>query len=70
MIDFVRVLANTLGRPVIDKTGFTGTFDVDLVFADDDAAGGPAGVPGPPGSLIKRVSISHDIHSYPKTAWA
>jgi len=56
MIDFVRVLANTLGRPVIDKTGFTGTFDVDLVFADDDAARGPGGVPGPPGSLSESAS--------------
>jgi uncharacterized protein (TIGR03435 family) len=30
-------LAGLLGRPVVDKTGLTGKFDIDLEFAADDA---------------------------------
>lgn len=30
-------LAELLGRKVVDKTGFTGTFDAHLEFAPDDA---------------------------------
>lgn len=46
MPELVRVLSNVLARTVIDKTGFTGTFDVRLEFAPDDSLGGlptPAG---------------------------
>jgi uncharacterized protein (TIGR03435 family) len=43
--ELVRVLTSMLGRTVIDKTGFTGTFDIQLAFADD---GSLAGVPRPP----------------------
>jgi uncharacterized protein (TIGR03435 family) len=43
---FLTVLSDTLGRTVIDKTGFTGTFDVHLEFAPDEAVvGGPPGQP-------------------------
>jgi uncharacterized protein (TIGR03435 family) len=34
-------LTDILGRPVVDKTGFTGTFDLHLRFAFDDP-GNPA----------------------------
>jgi uncharacterized protein (TIGR03435 family) len=34
---FVKMLARVLARPVIDKTGFTGIFDVHLKFAPDQA---------------------------------
>jgi uncharacterized protein (TIGR03435 family) len=34
------MLSMVLGRPVLDRTGFTGTFDVRLDFAPDEAAAG------------------------------
>ena len=43
--ELVRVLSNILGRTVIDKTAFTGTFDAHLEFAPDEAL---AGIPRPP----------------------
>jgi uncharacterized protein (TIGR03435 family) len=45
MTELIRVLSNILGRTVIDKTAFTGTFDVHLEFAADEAL---AGIPRPP----------------------
>jgi uncharacterized protein (TIGR03435 family) len=35
MADLIRELALTLGRPVMDKTGFTGEFDLNLNYTDD-----------------------------------
>jgi uncharacterized protein (TIGR03435 family) len=35
MADLVRALAMTLGRPVLDKTGFTGEFDLNLNYTDE-----------------------------------
>ncbi len=44
------ILAGVLGRTVVDRTQFSGTFDIDLEFTPDDAV---AGIPGRgmPGSL-------------------
>ena len=39
MTDFVRVLSNVLGRTIVDKTGFTTTFDVQLEFTIDEFLG-------------------------------
>jgi uncharacterized protein (TIGR03435 family) len=36
MADLVRGLARALGQPVLDKTGFTGEFDIDLNYSDED----------------------------------
>ena len=36
MADLVRELASILDRPVFDKTGFTGEFDLDLSYAPDN----------------------------------
>jgi len=49
--DLVRELASVLDRPVLDKTGFTGEFDLDLSFTADDATMGlpGSGGPGDPG---------------------
>jgi uncharacterized protein (TIGR03435 family) len=41
MADLVRELALTLGRPVMDKTGFTGEFDLNLNYTDDALAKAP-----------------------------
>jgi uncharacterized protein (TIGR03435 family) len=41
-------LANQLGRPVIDKTGLSGSFDLALSFMPDGGREGRAGTP-PPG---------------------
>jgi len=41
MPSFASALAGILGRPVIDKTGYTGTFELDIEFA-------PVGLSGPP----------------------
>lgn len=39
MPGLLRILSNLLWRPVIDKTGYAGTFDAHLEFAADDALG-------------------------------
>jgi uncharacterized protein (TIGR03435 family) len=47
MADVVRELATVLGRPVLDKTEFTGEFDLNLSFTADDATMGLPGFGGP-----------------------
>jgi uncharacterized protein (TIGR03435 family) len=47
MADLVRNLALVLSRPVLDKTGFTGDFDLNLSFTPDDATMGLPGYGGP-----------------------
>lgn len=48
--ELVRVLSNVMGRPVIDKTGISGNFDIHLPFAPDSSLEGlpGAGAPGGP----------------------
>lgn len=41
MADFVRNLAPMAGRPIVDRTGLTGRYDLDLSWTPD-----PAGAPG------------------------
>jgi uncharacterized protein (TIGR03435 family) len=50
MKEFVGALSRILGRPVIDKTGFTGTFDVHLEYTPEGTAFGGGGL-GPPGGF-------------------
>jgi uncharacterized protein (TIGR03435 family) len=51
MADLVRELALTLGRPVMDKTGYTGEFDLNLNYTDDAPAKSPiSAAPGDPGA--------------------
>ena len=41
---FIRMLSQRLGRPIIDKTGISGTFDFHLEYAPDEISEGtPAG---------------------------
>ena len=47
--DLIRELASVLDRPVLDKTGFTGEFDLNLRFTPDEALRGfPGFMPGDP----------------------
>ncbi len=56
MAELVRVLSNALARTVVDKTGFTGTFDVRLEFTPDVSLGG---LPWPPPGA---APASPDLH--------
>jgi len=47
MADLIRELTTVLGRPVFDRTGFTGEFDLNLNFTPDDALLGLPGYRGP-----------------------
>jgi uncharacterized protein (TIGR03435 family) len=47
MSDFVSILGNQLGSPVVDKTGLTGVYDFSLDFAPEPGRGLP-GLPPPP----------------------
>jgi len=57
--ELVRTLSMLLGRSVIDKTGITGLFDLQLDFVPDDTT--PAMPPPPPGSYISGVSIAQAL---------
>jgi uncharacterized protein (TIGR03435 family) len=59
MSELVRALSMVLGRSVIDKTGFTALFDVQLDFVPDETT--PAMPPPPPGSGISGVSIAQAL---------
>jgi uncharacterized protein (TIGR03435 family) len=47
MADLISKLALVLGRPVLDKTEFTGEFDLNLSFTADEATMGLPGFGGP-----------------------
>ena len=40
MSELIQTLSMVLGRPVLDRTGVTRHFDVDLTFAADETAAG------------------------------
>ena len=40
------VLSNAVGRPVVDKTGLKGTYDIKLEWTPDSGPGGPGGPGG------------------------
>lgn len=41
MADFIRWLSNVTGRTIVDKTGFTGTFDAKMEYLPEMAQGAP-----------------------------
>jgi uncharacterized protein (TIGR03435 family) len=47
MAELIRMLAAAMGRPVLDRTGFTGEFDVQLSFTPDESTMGLPGARGP-----------------------
>jgi bla regulator protein BlaR1 len=59
MSEFVRALSMMLGRSVLDKTGFTAPFDLQLDFVPDETT--PAMPPPPPGSDMPGVSIAQAL---------
>ena len=61
MPEFVRALSMALGRPVIDKTGFTTPFDLKLTFLPDLTT--PAMPPPPPDAVANLESMSPPITS-------
>ena len=57
LADFVRNLAPMAGRPIVDRTGLTGAFDIDLTWAPEQQ-GAPGTTPAPDGdrpSLVTAV---------------
>ena len=59
MPELVRILSMLLGRGVIDRTGYTEVFDLQMDFVPDDTT--PAMPPPPPDSGISGVSIAQAI---------
>lgn len=58
--ELVGMVAAVVGRPVIDRTGFTGSLDVQVKLAREEGApglAGPAGVGGPPSADIGAPNI-------------
>jgi uncharacterized protein (TIGR03435 family) len=51
MADFARNIAPSTGRPVVDKTGLTGTYDIDLKWTPDQVPASADGAP-PPGDGV------------------
>ena len=61
MPEFVRALSMALGRPVIDRTGFTTPFDLKLSFVPDLTT--PTMPPPPPEAAANLDSMSPPITS-------
>jgi uncharacterized protein (TIGR03435 family) len=59
--DAVRALASVLGRPVLNKTEFTGEFDLDLSFTPDEALEGLLGFGGPGDAGGRRLRTDPDL---------
>jgi len=63
MASFVNTLRAMLGRPIIDKTQFAGTFDVHVEFTPDEAlAGLPPGAPAPRSDLGVSIFTAIEEH--------
>jgi uncharacterized protein (TIGR03435 family) len=63
MPELVRILSMVLGRSVIDRTGLSGVFDLQMDFVPDDTT--PAMPPPPPGSGISGTSIAQALQQQP-----
>ena len=59
MPELVRMLSRVLGRSVIDRTGFTGLFDLQLDFVTDETT--PSMPPPPPDSGLSGLSIAQAL---------
>ena len=67
--ELIRTLSMILGRPVLDRTGLTAHFDVDLTFTPDDMAAGlmmtSGSVAGHRESLAALASTANDPTAAP-----
>ena len=67
MSALIFTLSNMMGRPVVDKTGFTEKFDVHLSFTPDESLeglpprGGRGGLPVPLGEDPSRGTIFSEL---------
>lgn len=52
MADFARNIAPSTGRPVVDKTGLKGSYDIDLTWTPDQGPPNPDGAAAPPGDGV------------------
>jgi uncharacterized protein (TIGR03435 family) len=53
MADFARNISSATGRPVVDKTGLTGSYDLDLTWTPDQGPPNPDGTAAqPPGDGV------------------
>jgi len=50
VLEFARTLSQFVQRVVVDRTGLTGTYDLDLTFTPDRSLQGGPGGPPPPGA--------------------
>jgi bla regulator protein blaR1 len=57
MADFARNLGPFTGRPVVDKTGLTGVYDLDLTWTPEQGPPGPDGTAPPPQPSSDGVSL-------------
>lgn len=65
MAEFVRMLSTVLDRPVIDKTGFNGLFDLKLEFLPDEISTAlpppPPGTQGPDSSPSILIALQEQL---------
>jgi uncharacterized protein (TIGR03435 family) len=62
MAGLAQILSQQLGRPVIDKTGITGNFDIELNWTPEPGQGGrPFGGPPPPDAIASSDSSGPSI---------
>jgi uncharacterized protein (TIGR03435 family) len=57
MADLARNLAPFTGRPIVDKTGLTGVYDLDLTWTPDEAPPAPDGTSTQPPSSSDSGSL-------------
>ena len=48
LLNLARILSTRLDRPVMDRTGLTGTYEFDLTWTPDQMPQRPPGSPDPP----------------------
>jgi uncharacterized protein (TIGR03435 family) len=58
MKGFAATLTQLLRRPVVDETGLTGDYDLDVTYTPDQSGPvGPPGAPGPPPPSTDAASL-------------
>lgn len=63
------VLADTLGREVVDRTGLTGTYDIELHWTPDQDQGQPDAGPTLPAALKEQLGLKLEATKGPVTVY-